>query len=129
VAAFGYPLGEAVGRGVKLTTGYVSATQEQTDNGMVLLDCRINPGNSGGPICDTNGQVVGMVTAKSVSSGAVDSYGMAAPADQIIAFLQEHMPGFSPAPTGTAPGAAADWAAVDRRVSPSVVMLMLKRGP
>jgi S1-C subfamily serine protease/thioredoxin-related protein len=129
IAAFGYPLGEAVGRGVKLTTGYVSATQEQTDSGMILLDCRINPGNSGGPICGKGGQVVGIVTAKSFSTGEVDSYGMAVPGDQMIAFLQEHMPDFtaSTAPE-EAPG-AADWAAVDQLVSPSVVMLMLRREP
>ncbi len=129
VAAFGYPLGEAVGRGVKLTTGYVSATQEQTDNGMVLLDCRINPGNSGGPICSKAGDVVGIVTAKSFSSGEVDSYGMAVPGDQLIAFLQKNLPGFTESPASQEVVGTADWAAVDQLASPSVVMLMLRREP
>jgi S1-C subfamily serine protease len=129
VAAFGYPLGEAVGKGVKLTTGYVSATHEQTDNGMVLLDCRVNPGNSGGPICGKSGQVVGIVTAKSFASGEVDSYGMAVPGDQLIAFLREHLTDFAEPSEPQETAGPADWAAVDRQVSPSVLMLMLKREP
>ena len=68
VAAFGYPGGTRRGRGLKLTRGIVSSLPEQTNNGMLLLDCRVNPGNSGGPLLNTNGEVIGMNTFKKTKS-------------------------------------------------------------
>jgi S1-C subfamily serine protease len=125
VAAFGYPLGNALGKGLKLTTGVVSGAPEASADNMYLLDCRINPGNSGGPLCDRQGRVLGMVTAKSSISQDVDSYGMAIPADVLAEFLQSHVPGWSPSP-GEAP-AAMEWDEVDRAVSASVLMVVKKQ--
>jgi S1-C subfamily serine protease len=127
VGAFGYPLGDLVGKGLKLTTGIISATDEQTDEGMLLLDCRINPGNSGGPLCNARGEVVGIVTAKSYSDQELDSYGLAIPSSRIIEFLGQHLPGFTPAEAAPADGAPSEWDAVDRIVSPSVLMLQKLR--
>lgn len=126
VGAFGYPLGDLVGKGLKLSTGIISATEEQTDEGMLLLDCRINPGNSGGPLCNTRGEVVGIVTAKSVSNQQLDSYGLAVPAVRIVEFLKQNLPDFTPA-AAPAEEAAGEWDAVDRIVSPSVLMLQKLR--
>jgi len=121
VGAFGFPLGESVGSGIKLTTGVVSATAEQTVHGMLLLDCRVNPGNSGGPLCDTRGNVVGVVTAKSLSGFGLDSYGMAIPARTVRDFLGEHLPRFE---TRAAGNVRREWDEIDRLVSPSVVMIL-----
>ena len=127
VAAFGFPLGERVGKGLKLTTGVVSATDEQTENGMILLDCRINPGNSGGPLCNPRGEVVGVVTARSLASAEVDSYGMAVPGSAAREFLQQTLPDYDAdrIPPDNLP--EGQWDAVDRLVSPSVLMIQRVR--
>jgi S1-C subfamily serine protease/phage FluMu protein Com len=119
VAAFGYPLGDDFGAGLKLTTGVVSGLPAQSDEKMMLLDCRINPGNSGGPLCDTRGSVIGMVTAKSVGGIGVDSYGMALPAEDLFDFVKQNVPGFQPPPA--AGQDVLGWDEVDQRVSPSVL--------
>jgi S1-C subfamily serine protease len=123
VAAFGFPLGERVGKGLKLTTGVVSATDEQTENGMILLDCRINPGNSGGPLCNPRGEVVGVVTARSLASAEVDSYGMAIPGSAASKFLQQALPDYDADRIQSANLPEGQWDAVDRLVSPSVLMI------
>jgi thioredoxin-related protein len=125
VGVFGYPLGDDIGSGLKLTTGIVSALPDDANDGMVLLDCRVNPGNSGGPLCDTNGRVIGMVTAKTGGLG-VDSYGMARPAEKLEAFLKEHLPNYSSQPPAEPPDAPT-WGKIDRTVSSSVLMIVMKK--
>ncbi len=127
VAAFGFPLGEQVGKGLKLTTGVVSATAEQTDNGMILLDCRINPGNSGGPLCNPRGEVIGVVTARSLASAEVDSYGMAVPGSSVRDFLERVLPGFDADQTPPPVVADSQWDTVDQAVSSSVLMIQRLR--
>ena len=77
VAAFGFPLGDAVGSSLKLTTGVISGLPNARTEQMLLLDMRINPGNSGGPLCNPRGEVVGVVTARTLADAEVDAYGMA----------------------------------------------------
>jgi S1-C subfamily serine protease/thioredoxin-related protein len=125
VAVIGYPLGDDIGSDVKLTTGIVSALPNDVNDGMMLVNCTVNPGNSGGPLCDGNGRVIGMVTAKTSGDG-VESYGMARPADKLEAFLKQHVPQFaSLAPTE--PPDAPVWSKVDRTVSGSVLMIVMKK--
>lgn len=125
VAAFGYPLGETIGSSLKLTRGIVSSMPEAANQGMLLLDCRINPGNSGGPVCDTRGNVVGMVTAK-FGGFDIDSYGMAVPAEDLMRFLGKELSGWKPAanPNSQEMG----WDKIDPLVSPSVLMIVRMRG-
>jgi S1-C subfamily serine protease len=125
VAVFGYPLGDDIGTGLKLTTGIVSALPDAANDGMVLLDCTVNPGNSGGPLCDAGGRVIGMVTAKTGGFG-VDSYGMARPADKLEPFLKRHIPGYAGAPAAEPPDTPA-WGKIDRAVSGSVLMIVMKK--
>jgi len=114
VAAFGFPMGDAV----QLTRGIVSA---QTSDGMLLLDLLVNPGNSGGPLCDRQGNIVGMVRAKTLSSVTVDSYGYAIPASTIQEFLEVNIRGqYTLAPAGNRD---LSWEQVDQRVAPGVVMV------
>jgi serine protease Do len=123
VAAFGYPLGDALGSRLKLTTGVVSALPDSSNENMLLLDCTVNPGNSGGPLCNGRGDVVGMVTAKSITGYGVDSYGMAIPAPQLLQFLRRHLPAYAAQPSRQY-ATELDWEAVDRRVSPAVLMVL-----
>jgi len=129
VGALGFPLGETFGTGLKLTTGVVSATADQTPEGMMMIDCKVNPGNSGGPLCDLLGYVVGLITAKVGGGGlGVDSYGMARPGEDVISFLQANLPGgYTPPPAPDIPANNVDrqdWSGVDAAISPSVLMIL-----
>jgi S1-C subfamily serine protease len=124
VSAFGFPLGDELGGGLKLTTGVISALPNKESDEMYLLNCEVNPGNSGGPLCDLRGQVVGIVSAKSFASKGVESYGMALPAEVAIEYLKANLPGYKP-PAPVAAAAKLDgWDKVDQLVSPSVLMII-----
>jgi S1-C subfamily serine protease len=123
VAALGYPLGDAVGSDLKLTTGVVSSLPEPGNQNMVVLDARVNPGNSGGPLCDAYGNVVGIVTAK-VGGAGLDSYGMALPAKDLESFLRKYVNDYKAAEPSAQKKA---WNEVDKEVSPSVVMILQAR--
>jgi len=51
---------------------------------------------------------------------------LAVPAVRIVEFLEQHLPDFRPA-SSPAEGATEEWDAVDRMVSPSVLMLQKLR--
>ncbi|MCL5875388.1 MAG: trypsin-like peptidase domain-containing protein [Candidatus Dependentiae bacterium] len=61
VLALGYPLGQ---QSLKSTTGVVSGREQ----GMIQISAAINPGNSGGPLVNTQGEVIGINTAKVVGA-------------------------------------------------------------
>lgn len=71
--------------GVTVTAGIISATGRgpginQREN-YLQTDAAINPGNSGGPLVNLNGEVIGINTAISTSSGGYDGVGFAIPAN------------------------------------------------
>jgi serine protease Do len=52
-----------------LTTGIVSAIKQSVGNWPVIqMDANINPGSSGGPVCNENGEVVGLTTFGSLEN-------------------------------------------------------------
>jgi S1-C subfamily serine protease len=127
VAAFGYPKGDTLGTGLKFTSGTISALPDEANNQMYLLDVTINPGNSGGPLCDRRGNVVGMITAKTLNDGFEDSYGLARPAAELVQFLDQHLPASTPRVTADPAGPALDWDQVDEKVSSGVLMILKKK--
>ncbi len=94
VVAIGNPLGELTHT---LTVGYVSSLDREinTDGNpinMLQTDAAINSGNSGGPLFDSNGNVIGITTAKYASS-TVEGLGFAIPindAMNIVYSLQQY---------------------------------------
>jgi serine protease Do len=125
VMALGYALGAGA---LKFTRGSVSALVGDRDGGALLvLDRRVNPGNSGGQLCDAAGNVVGVVTAKTHASASVDSYGIAVAAPAVDRFLRRHLKEEEYWPS-LPQRQQLDWAAVDRRVSPSVVLVVKEPG-
>ena len=81
VAAIGNPLGELAN---SMTVGYISALDryinvQGTVGTKIQTDAAINNGNSGGPLIDLHGNVVGVVSAKSVGTG-IEGLGFAIPA-------------------------------------------------
>jgi S1-C subfamily serine protease/thioredoxin-related protein len=121
VAVLGFPLGDMVGSGLKLTTGVVSATPEAGNDNKLVLDARVNFGNSGGPLLDAHGSVIGVVSAKSFGGFQIESYGLAIPAPQVEAFLQKHLKEYRPVEP---PKETIGWQEVNNRVSPSVLMVI-----
>lgn len=94
VVAIGNPLGQLGGT---VTVGYISALDRQITidgNIMTLLqtDAAINPGNSGGGLFNRNGELIGIVNAKS-SGDDVEGLGFAIPinlAEPVISDLIEY---------------------------------------
>lgn len=127
VAAFGYPLGDVLGTGLKFTDGSVSALPDPSNEEMYLLDLTVNPGNSGGPLCDRRGNVVGMITAKTGNFGFEDSYALAVPAADLLKFLDQHLPPGTPRAVAPAEAGALDWDQVDAKVSGGVLMILKKK--
>ncbi len=75
-----------------VTVGVVSAVDRVLDtdkgrlDGLIQTDAAINPGNSGGPLCDINGNVIGINTA--IISGA-EGLGFALAASSIKPVVDE----------------------------------------
>ena len=92
--AIGNPLGELGGT---VTAGIISATDRQISidgKNMTLLqtDSSINPGNSGGGLFNGDGQLIGLVVAKS-SGSDVEGLGFAIPINTAADVAQKIMSG------------------------------------
>lgn len=85
-------LGNPFGLSDTMTTGIVSQLGRllpNPDTGFAIpngiqTDAPINPGNSGGPLLNLQGQVVGLNTAISTSTGEFSGIGFAIPSNAII---------------------------------------------
>lgn len=65
VFVLGYPLTATMGEEIKYTTGVISSTTGyQGDASLYQISAPIQPGNSGGPLFNSNGDVIGIVSAK-----------------------------------------------------------------
>jgi len=90
IIAVGNPLGELGGT---VTSGIVSATNREItveNNKMTLIqiDAAINPGNSGGGLFNTNGELIGIVNAKTTDV-TVEGLGFAIPVNEAIRVAEE----------------------------------------
>ena len=65
IIAAGYPLVSDLGNSLKVTSGIVSALSAIDDTSKFQMDVPVQPGNSGGPIFDVNGNILGVVVARS----------------------------------------------------------------
>jgi hypothetical protein len=130
VVAFGFPLGQ---EDVKLTQGPVSAPPSEKEH-FYVLDLRVNPGNSGGPLVDMRGEVVGIVSAKTISRDEKeDSYGLAIPGQTVAGFIKQITPSIPDYHPLTADETAKlpeldKLTKVDAIVSPAVVQIVKRRG-
>ncbi len=88
-------IGNALGYGQSVTVGYVSAkdrvvTIDDVDRTLLQTDAAINGGNSGGPMFNTNGEVIGISSAK-YSDTSVEGMCFAIPISRAIPILNELM--------------------------------------
>jgi Flp pilus assembly protein TadD len=112
---FGFPQGLELGATLKLTRGLVTALPTSKFDGKFMLDAVANPGNSGGPVCDTRGQVIGVLTAILVGRGG--GYSLAIPGADVLQFAGPLTPGLN---LGPPDAAEASWKDIDSAVSDSV---------
>lgn len=103
VFAIGAPLDSAI-YSWSVTRGILSGKDREievsTSNGytsdwimqVLQTDAAINSGNSGGPLCNSNGQVVGITNMKLITSG-VEGMGFAIPIEEAIAFADKIISG------------------------------------
>lgn len=88
-------IGNPFGLSDTMTTGIVSQTGRLLPNpdtkfgipNGIQTDAAINPGNSGGPLLNLQGEVVGMNTAISSSTGEFSGIGFAVPSNAITRIL------------------------------------------
>ena len=86
----GYPLGNRLGSGLKVSQGNVSANLEKINTGVTLIqtDAAVNLGNSGGPMLNRSGQVIGINSSKIVSA-TVEGIGFAVDVDELRLMMEE----------------------------------------
>jgi len=90
-------LGNPVGYESSVSAGILSAKDrtltigDLTMDGLLQTDAAINPGNSGGPLVDSDGDLVGLSSAKmSVAQNLpVESIGFAIPAERVKRFVED----------------------------------------
>ena len=81
-------IGNALGRGKTATLGILSAENKEINIdgktfNFIQTDAAINPGNSGGALINTNGEVIGINTAK-LSDSSIEGTGYAIPSKTAI---------------------------------------------
>jgi serine protease Do len=101
VFAIGNPLGELPN---SLSVGYISAKKRTVHiDGVPRLllqtDTPVSPGSSGGPLFNVYGEVVGVVSAKTIASG-VEGIGFAIPINIAICIADEIMQQTAPSGSG-----------------------------
>jgi S1-C subfamily serine protease len=86
VYALGFPAAAAMGAEVKITEGIISAKSGVGgDISKLQISAAVNPGNSGGPLIDEQGNLVGVIYAKSTIA---ESAGYAIKASYLETFLK-----------------------------------------
>lgn len=89
-------IGNALGYGQSVTSGYVSAldrviaTEGSSTSGLIQTDAAINPGNSGGALLNMKGEVIGINSAK-FADEQVEGMGFAIPISTAQPILDELM--------------------------------------
>ena len=88
-------IGNALGYGQSVTSGYISALNKQVNsedvNGtFIQTDAAINPGNSGGALLNMKGEVVGINSSK-IASDTVEGMGFAIPITRAEPILENLM--------------------------------------
>lgn len=89
-------IGNAIGKGISSTNGIISAldreiTLNNHSMSLIVTNAAVNSGNSGGGLFDLNGNIVGIVNAKTMysSSSTVEGMGYAIPANTVVKIIEE----------------------------------------
>jgi hypothetical protein len=125
----GYPLIDRLGASIKVTRGVVSSASSRFAEGPdVVVDAKVNPGNSGGPILDKHGDVMAIVSMKTLSTASEDTYGLGISAGRIRKFLAKNkveLPKHAPA--AGAEAQVLDTEEIAAKVKPAAVCILSTR--
>ncbi len=94
--AFGSPLGiqylGSVSAGIISSPSRLISVTQNSKAHVIQTDAAINPGNSGGPLVDSNGQVIGINSAKinEIDGTKVEGMGFAIPINEIKPLLDQN---------------------------------------
>jgi len=87
--AMGYPLSNVMGNEVKITDGIINSNSGFKGSlSLYQFSASVQPGNSGGPLFNSQGDVIGIVTAK-LKSEETESISYAVKADNLMLFLNQ----------------------------------------
>jgi len=114
-----------LGSSVKVTRGTIAGFVDLAGERLFQVDASVNPGNSGGPVVNSQGDVVGVASAK-LAGEEISNVGFAVPAAYLRAFLKQHRVESAAAAAG-AP--RLDGPELARRVAPAVALLQVTSGP
>lgn len=89
VRAVGFPLSDVLGTNVKVTKGTISGILQRDGQKQLQIDAAVNPGNSGGPIVDSQGNVVGVASAK-LNGMEIQRVGFCIPSETVQQFLRKN---------------------------------------
>jgi len=91
VIVLGYPFGELLGSGLKVTTGNISSlTGLINDSTQIQITSPVQPGNSGGPLLDESGNVIGVIVARLTPELQAQNVNLAIKKNIVTAFLNAH---------------------------------------
>lgn len=116
----GFPLLDRMGASVKVTRGIVSSSTGVMSGPDVVIDAKVNPGNSGGPILDKYGNVMAIVSMKSITTNWEDSYGLGISAGNIRKFLSKNKVAMTAGDTAAALSAEE----IAAKVKPATVCIL-----
>ncbi|QOV92154.1 trypsin-like peptidase domain-containing protein [Humisphaera borealis] len=117
----GFPMIDRLGAAVKITRGIVSSAAKQANGPDIMVDAKVNPGNSGGPILDRYGNVMAIVSMKTVASRLEDSYGLGISAGMVRRFLAKNSVTLKP---GTTDGKTLSAEEIAAKAKPSTVCIL-----
>lgn len=89
-------IGNALGEGISVTVGWVSALNRTITidstvyENLIMTDAAINPGNSGGALLNSQGQVIGINSAK-YTDEKVEGMGYAIPISSVADIIEDLM--------------------------------------
>jgi serine protease Do len=128
VTVMGFPMIDRFGPGVKITRGIVTSNSKSDDHPGyeydVMVDAKVNPGNSGGPMLDKYGNVMAVVSMKTLSTEHADSFGLGISAGQVRKFLKKCAVNVPVGLTGTTALSTED---VVTKVKPATVCILSTR--
>ena len=122
--SIGYPIVNVIGKRLKVLRSVITAVPSEETNRMIILDSEINPSHSGWPLCDKAGRIIGIVAGNSIAGGFAEKNGTAIPSKDVVAFLKQDIPEYSPTKTNAT---KLEWPEVEAQIGRSTVMILIQK--